>query len=289
MAFLKKHGQGLRIDARVRAVTAGEAVALAQRLRVIDLETALIKLGQYQTIPETSPATNATTDVIYLPINFVSMGVWVANAMRLVQPSLAVFRGRDSKKTTPAMMKAGADVLAGVGTTDAANRASSGRDEGIFWLYRQETLQAAQNAARGASDVCLPSVRHNPGRAARRSPVLELSNETITALADGEPLPTAADVNAGVISETVGATHSTGPPHADPEVAAKRSCAVDPSHAATTVLANSEARRAGDGFGDGQVLGAEEEAYPVNPRRSSILREDDVEDSNFSRAAGGFT
>lgn len=185
---LKQQGQGLRMEVRIRAVTAEAAAEMVDDLGILNPETAFVGLGQYQTRETTDPVTKEATTVTYLPINFLSAEVWLANGMRLVQSAHPMFTGRSSNRTTRLMMKVGADVLAGLGRTDSAKRASSGHDLVPFWLHKQETEQSLANTSRAEG------LRRNPSRAARRSPVVELSNNAIVALANGETLPAEAGV-----------------------------------------------------------------------------------------------
>ncbi len=166
MAHLKKHGLGLRVEARALATTAQEAVRMVGDLGILDPMKAWSDMGQFQ--QELSKDGRSTTT--HFPVWLLEPEVFVANGMRVTQAGRRVIRGRSSKETTEEMQKANVDVFASLGRTERGRRATTGfSTETSFWVHDVERKHV----------VPVAGTRSNPSRGARRQPVRELSSREI--------------------------------------------------------------------------------------------------------------
>ena len=166
MTHLEKHGLGLRVEARVLATTASEAVGKVQNLGILDPATAWKGMGQFQV--ETSDDGRSTTT--YLPVWVISPEVFVANGMRVTQAAREVIRGRGGKEVTAEMSQANVDAFAAAGHTDKGRRASTGFTCGAsFWVHDVEKKRDEKVGAR----------RSNPSRSARKPAIRELSSREV--------------------------------------------------------------------------------------------------------------
>ena len=165
MSQLTRHGLGLRVEVRVQATTANEAVNMVEGLGILDPVKAWSDMGQFQL--ESSADGRSTTT--HYPVWLVSPQIFVANGMRVTQAARVVMKGRSTKEATGEMAQANVDAFAAAGHTDKGRRATTGFTQGSFWVHDVEKKR----------DVPAVGKRSNPPRQARRPAFKELSGRQI--------------------------------------------------------------------------------------------------------------
>eukprot|EP00752_Nemacystus_decipiens_P015551 g13874.t1 len=209
MAHVVEHGLGLRVEVRALAATAEEAVRNVEDLGILDPIVAWKGLGQFQV----EFSEDGQESITHFPVWVIPPEIYLANSMRVTQAARKIVMGSSTKEVTEEMGVANTDAFAAAGHTDKGRRASTGFTCGAsFWVHDVEK----------AHDAPATSIvrRKNPVRAARKSPIVDLS---------------ASEIFTGEIS-TGGGVDGEG---------------VDSASGPTGIASDPENRESGDGVRDG--------------------------------------
>lgn len=171
MSFIKENGLGLRLEARVLAVTAREAEEKVRELGLLDPEVAWTELRQYHDRPENDVTGSGTKTKKHLPLWLVPPEIIVANAMRVVQTATGLSFPTRRPAPLALVTRAGVGAMAAVGRTHNDWRAYDGfkQKEPSWWVHHHELKRNVEAVTR----------RHNPSRRARKPAIVEERKDDI--------------------------------------------------------------------------------------------------------------
>lgn len=147
---------GIRVETRVRAATASDALEACEAYELLNPCGLLARMGQYTLIPTDDPEMD-DLDRARFPLYWTTPEVLMAHCLRVLDAAKLVIRGRNDRKCSRRQLQAQVDLLACLGSSMPNYRATRPQDVQPgrrWWVVEAErnTVPAAELASEESSD-----------------------------------------------------------------------------------------------------------------------------------------